>query len=450
MITLDTTALLSTTHRLGAQIATHMQSPDENQLWCPGPSLWRLISEHVPGSELSRIHAALGHSLVGMYTEMHAENKNQPFKPSGASCASTLWFYVAIISPTSAFPGKDILAEMWHKMWQESRGGNHGSRAATSLPRQQGPSLADPPAVKELLRAEVKMLLQTLRERASRGGSRDGDELLFGYKPETVNYALGHLDNCYSNCAIPGDSDNETRTSSQCSVRSNAEDEIEAVRDKLKVTDIDQVVDRLKAMWWVLGVLAALLALFCTLDVWYFLRAAVVIIRAWFQPPVFDITGEQVLTGRVTSHDIDMCHMNNARYLRECDFARFSLYTRNGVFKALRALRASMVVGATTIRYRRALYIGERYELRSRIVTWDDKAFFLEQRFVSTKDGLVCAVMYCKQSVIRSSPDKIMQHLCKRKVECPEFPGDLQHWVNFISASSQALRAESGLDDKRK
>lgn len=171
-----------------------------------------------------------------------------------------------------------------------------------------------------------------------------------------------------------------------------------------------------REMWWVLWVLAALLALFCTLDVWYFLQAAVVVIRAWFKPTIWDVTAEQTITGRVTPHDIDMCHMNNARYLRECDFARFSLYVRNGVFKALRALGGSMVVGATTIRYRRALYIGEGYELRSRIVTWDEKAFFLEQRFVSTKDGLVCAVMYCKQSVIRSSPDKIMQHLCKRKV----------------------------------
>ncbi|TMS09657.1 Protein THEM6 [Larimichthys crocea] len=205
-----------------------------------------------------------------------------------------------------------------------------------------------------------------------------------------------------------------------------------------------------REMWWLLWVLVALLALFCSLDVWYFLQAAVVILRAWFQPPIRDITAEQTLTGRVTPNDIDMCHMNNARYLRECDFARFSLYMRNGVFKALRALKATMLVGATTIRYRRALFLGEAYELRSRIVTWDDKAFFLEQRFVSTKDGLVCAVMYCKQSIIRSSPDKIMQHLCKRKVECPEFPEDLQHWVNFISASSQALRAESGLDDKNK
>ncbi|XP_071347789.1 coiled-coil domain-containing protein 24 [Trachinotus anak] len=189
-----------------------MQSPNESQLWCVGPSLWSLIAEHVPDSELPKIRRALGYSLVGMYTEVHAE------------------------------------AEMWHKMWQESqRGGNHGSRAVTSLPRQQGPSLADPPAVKELLRAEVKMLLQTLRERTSRGG-RDGEELVFHYKPETVNYALGHLDSCHSNCANPGDTDYGNRPSSHCSVKSNAEDEIEAVRDKLNVADIDQVVDRLKAV----------------------------------------------------------------------------------------------------------------------------------------------------------------------------------------------------------
>ncbi|XP_076018206.1 protein THEM6-like [Genypterus blacodes] len=203
-------------------------------------------------------------------------------------------------------------------------------------------------------------------------------------------------------------------------------------------------------MWWLLWLLAGLLALFCTLDVWYFLRAFAVITRAWFQPPVYDVTAEQVLNGRVLPRDIDMCHMNNARYLRECDFGRFSLFMRNGMFKAFRALGASMVVAATTIRYRRALCIGEGYELRSRVVTWDDKTFFLQQRFVSTKDGLVCAVMYCKMSIKHSSPDKIMQHLCKRKVECPEFPEDLQHWVNFISSSSQALRAESGLDEKNK
>ncbi|XP_026229752.1 coiled-coil domain-containing protein 24 [Anabas testudineus] len=194
-----------------------MQSPDGNQLGCPGPSLWKLITEHVHGSELPKIRTALGHSLVDMYIEVHSE------------------------------------AEMCHKMWCESQpGGNYGSKAGTTLPCQQGSPLPDPPTVKELVRAEVKMLLQTLRERASRGG-RDGEELLLRYNPETVNYALGYH-SFYTTCTNLGKIDNgsktenQTRPSSQCSVQSNTEDEIEAVRDKLNVTDIDQVVDRLKSV----------------------------------------------------------------------------------------------------------------------------------------------------------------------------------------------------------
>lgn len=50
-----------------------MQSPDGNQPWCPGQSLWSLITEHVSGSELQKIRTALGHSLVDMYTDVHAE-----------------------------------------------------------------------------------------------------------------------------------------------------------------------------------------------------------------------------------------------------------------------------------------------------------------------------------------------------------------------------------------
>ncbi|KAL7385786.1 hypothetical protein ABVT39_000257 [Epinephelus coioides] len=188
-----------------------MQTPNENQLWCPGQSLWSLIVEHVHESELDKIHTALGLSLIDMYTEVHTE------------------------------------AEMWHKMWQASHQENNWSRAGTPLPRQQACPLADPPAVKELVRAEVKMLLQTLKERVS-GEGRGGEELLFRYKPETVDYAMSHPDSCYRNCTNPGDTDNGSRPSSHCSVQSNAEDEIEAMRDKVNVTDIDQVVERLRCV----------------------------------------------------------------------------------------------------------------------------------------------------------------------------------------------------------
>uniref|UniRef100_A0A8C6WWY3 Coiled-coil domain-containing protein 24 n=1 Tax=Neogobius melanostomus TaxID=47308 RepID=A0A8C6WWY3_9GOBI len=102
-------------------------------------------------------------------------------------------------------------------------------------------SLADPPAVKELVRAEVRMLLQTLRERAG----RNENELLSLYKPETVSYALRHASRCHN--SLPEGSD--LRSASRLSLQSNAEVEIEAVRENLNSEDIDQVVDRLKSLF---------------------------------------------------------------------------------------------------------------------------------------------------------------------------------------------------------
>lgn len=50
-----------------------MQSSDGTQPWCPGQSLWCLIAEHITGSELPKIQAALGSTLVNQYRDIHAE-----------------------------------------------------------------------------------------------------------------------------------------------------------------------------------------------------------------------------------------------------------------------------------------------------------------------------------------------------------------------------------------
>ncbi|XP_035994235.1 coiled-coil domain-containing protein 24 [Fundulus heteroclitus] len=190
-----------------------MHSPDENQLWCPGQSLWSLIAEHVSQTELLNIRQALGHSLVDMYTEVHSE------------------------------------AEMLHNMWQDSRCyGNHRSGSGTC--RLQGSPLSDPPAVKELVRAEVKMLLETLKERACNGGRYlDGEELLLRCQPETLNYVLGHQEISYRRSSNLKTAENfNSRPSSCCSVTSRAESEIDAVKDKLTVTEIHRVIARLRCV----------------------------------------------------------------------------------------------------------------------------------------------------------------------------------------------------------
>ena len=164
-------------------------------------------------------------------------------------------------------------------------------------------------------------------------------------------------------------------------------------------------------------VVGALLLLFCTVDVWYFLRGAQVFFQAWFQPRIGDIMAEQSVEGMVLPHDLDyMGHMNNSRYLRECDFARFHHYMRNGLFMASHRLGARMVVGASTIRYRRSLAFREPFEIRTKVIGWDEKAFYLEQRFVSKRDGFISAVMLCRQNVVRCSPEQIIEFVCKRKV----------------------------------
>ncbi|XP_016525159.1 coiled-coil domain-containing protein 24 isoform X1 [Poecilia formosa] len=180
-----------------------MHSPDENQLWCPGQSLWSLITEHVSESELLKIHAALGDPLVDMYTEVHSE------------------------------------AEMWHKKWQETL--CYGSH------RLQGSRLSDPPVVKELVRAEAKMLLETLKGRAC-NSEIDSEELLLQYKPETLSYVLGHQEIVYGRSSNLKTADNFNRPSFCSPVMSSAESEIEAVKDMLNVTEIHRVITPLRCV----------------------------------------------------------------------------------------------------------------------------------------------------------------------------------------------------------
>ncbi|NP_001084794.1 protein THEM6 precursor [Xenopus laevis] len=197
-----------------------------------------------------------------------------------------------------------------------------------------------------------------------------------------------------------------------------------------------------------LGLIAAIFSL---LDVWYFIRGALVVLKARIQPVVKDLLKEHSYSGIVLPHDLDfLFHMNNSRYLREADFARFAHFTRSGLFQAMHSLGSSMVMAGCTIRYRRSLRLWETFEIRTRLLCWDDKAFYVEQRFVALKDDFVSAVLMSRQHVIGNSPDKVVQSMCKRKVESPEYPEEVVHWIKYNDSSSQQLRAESGVSNNSK
>lgn len=164
--------------------------------------------------------------------------------------------------------------------------------------------------------------------------------------------------------------------------------------------------------------LVVALAYFALLDGWYLVRVPCAVLRArLLQPRVRDLLAEQRYAGRVLPSDLDLLlHMNNARYLREADVARAAHLARCGVLGALRALGARAVLAASCARYRRSLRLFEPFEVRTRLLGWDDRAFYLEARFVSLRDGFVCALLRSRQHVLGTSPERVVQHLCKRRV----------------------------------
>lgn len=99
--------------------------------------------------------------------------------------------------------------------------------------------------------------------------------------------------------------------------------------------------------------------------------------------PPLEALGTSVLRFRVWPNDLDVnIHMNNGRFLSVMDLGRFDLTFRTGLGKAMLRNRWMPLVGGVTIRYRRSLDPFEAYELHTRLLGWDAKWFYLEQRFL--------------------------------------------------------------------
>lgn len=85
---------------------------------------------------------------------------------------------------------------------------------------------------------------------------------------------------------------------------------------------------------------------------------------------------------RVWPNDIDAnLHMNNSRYLLAMDLGRWDFGLRTGVLQPAFRRRWLPTVGAATLRFRRALDPFQRFELATRLVGWDEKWWWFEQRF---------------------------------------------------------------------
>uniref|UniRef100_K3WEB7 Thioesterase domain-containing protein n=1 Tax=Globisporangium ultimum (strain ATCC 200006 / CBS 805.95 / DAOM BR144) TaxID=431595 RepID=K3WEB7_GLOUD len=200
--------------------------------------------------------------------------------------------------------------------------------------------------------------------------------------------------------------------------------------------------------------------MFC--DMWYFLRMVahslsllihdMKVGRGAAQPdePRRHLFAVSKLRGRILLNDIDRNgHCNNARYFRECGFGRRDLWQHNGIWAIVTANGGNLVVGSQTVRYRRELSFGEAYTLESRVLGWDDRAFYVEHRFVTQPKGkkFINAIIIVKNTVLGSlGPEKLVAKLPNLQGDeqvRPNTPSDVAAWIDSNNISSKLLRAES-------
>lgn len=192
-----------------------------------------------------------------------------------------------------------------------------------------------------------------------------------------------------------------------------------------------------------MSLLVVLLILYIIWDVNYFIRCVCTVLAGRLFQGKRKVTDTTTIYGLCTTQDVDIFlrHMNNARYLRELDFARFHFYGLTNLYELVRQRGGGAVQGASSVRYRRTIPIFHPYKITTKLVWWDDKAIYLEQQFITLADGFVRAVALSKQCITNCNVSDVLKTY-PEAAKRPEMPDDLKLWLEAIEVSSQKLRKD--------
>lgn len=97
---------------------------------------------------------------------------------------------------------------------------------------------------------------------------------------------------------------------------------------------------------------------------------------------------------RVVPSDLDVnLHMNNGIYLSLMDLGRTDLMIRAGFFWKLFPQGYYPVVVSEGIRFKKSLELFQTFELRTRLNSWTDKDFYIQQDFYRGEEFIARGVV---------------------------------------------------------
>ncbi len=97
---------------------------------------------------------------------------------------------------------------------------------------------------------------------------------------------------------------------------------------------------------------------------------------------------------RVWPTDLDMLmHMNNGVYLSLLDLGRIDLLARSGSWSKIRKRGIYPVVVSEAIRFRKSLNLFQKFYIQTHLIGWDERYFFLRQKFMVGEDVYASAII---------------------------------------------------------
>lgn len=157
-----------------------------------------------------------------------------------------------------------------------------------------------------------------------------------------------------------------------------------------------------------------------------------IVIESFFRRRLHPLS-ESVLHLRVLPNDLDLnMHMNNGQFLSIMDLGRLDLLIRTDLAGTLIKHRWQPLVGAVNIRYKLSLLPFQKYRLHTKVIGWDEKWFYIEQRFERKNRtiavGMVKALFRGDRRNI--TPEQTLK-LINVNIDPPELPEQVVKWLSM-------------------
>lgn len=156
------------------------------------------------------------------------------------------------------------------------------------------------------------------------------------------------------------------------------------------------------------------------------------------------------ITLRVWPNDLDIYrHVNNGVFLTMMDLGRFDQGLRTGHWQQWNKLGWYPIVVNSTITYRKSLEPWQKFDIETKVIGWDDIAYYVEQRFVRNGEIYAKAIMrgrFLKRSWGILTPKEVMDGSGGWPGEAPVLPEWVKNWADAVQLPKGKEPAPSDWD----